>query len=411
LERFRQGCELIDLDPSQPPSAKSRDFLLRIGSRYIGVLALLLHVPTLFAIDRMYWTITVLPSVVIGTTYFLVAPVFGRSGALAAAALFVSTGICQVTLLTLCLGAASGLHYYYFAIAAAAIYLFHGFQRTWLLASVLPMLLFLALTPTVGEQGLVVSIPSATARWLSTGHAIGAFAIIGVIGFLFSRATDEAERLLSAEKDRSERLLLNILPEPIANRLKSGTEKVIADRIDEVSVMFADLVGFTLYARDREPAAVVSVLNALFSRFDARVDALGLEKIKTIGDAYMVLAGAPTIRPDHLTALADLALELVQEVHAFRDPDGHRFAVRIGLHVGPVVTGVIGTRKMAYDVWGDTVNVASRLESTGLPQRIQVSAIVAERLADRFVFEARGTTEIKGVGAMETFFLTGRKSS
>ena len=232
-----------------------------------------------------------------------------------------------------------------------------------------------------------------------------------MIGFLFSRATDEAERLLSAEKDRSERLLLNILPEPIANRLKSGTEKVIADRIDEVSVMFADLVGFTLYARDREPAAVVSVLNVLFSRFDARVDALGLEKIKTIGDAYMVLAGPPTIRPDHLTALADLALELVQEVRAFRDPDGHRFAVRIGLHVGPVVTGVIGTRKMAYDVWGDTVNVASRLESTGLPERIQVSAIVVERLADRFAFEPRGTTEIKGVGAMETFFLTGRKSA
>ena len=307
---------MIDLDPSPPPSAKNRDFLLRVGSRYIGVLALLLHIPTLFAVDRVYWTITVLPSAVIGTMDFLVTPVLGRFGALAAAAFFVGIGICQVTLLTLCFGTASGLHYYYFAIAASAIYLFHGFHRAWLLASVLPMLLFLVLTPTVGEQGLVASIPPATARWLSTAHAIGAFAIFGVIGFLFSRATDEAERLLSAEKDRSERLLLNILPEPIANGLKSGTEKVIADRIDEVSVMFADLVGFTLYARDREPAAVVSVLNVLFSRFDARVDALGVEKIKTIGDAYMVLAGAPTIRPDHLTALADLALELVQEVRS-----------------------------------------------------------------------------------------------
>jgi class 3 adenylate cyclase len=138
---------------------------------------------------------------------------------------------------------------------------------------------------------------------------------------------------------------------------------------------------------------------------------MGLEKIKTIGDAYMVLAGSLTIRPDHLTALAELALELVEEVRAFRDPDGHRFSVRIGLHIGPVVRGVIGTRKMAYDVWGDTVNIVSRLEATGLPEHIQVSAAVVERLADRFVFEPRGTIQIKGVGAMETFFLTGRKSA
>jgi adenylate cyclase len=365
----------------------------------------------MLVVDRVYWSITVLPSAAIGTMDFLVASVLGRFGALAAAVFFLSIGLCQVTLLTLCFGTASGVQYYFFAIASSAIYLFHGFQRAWLLTSILPMLVFLVLAMTVGEQGLVVSIPPRAAGWLSTGHAIGAFVIFGVIGFLFSRVTDEAERLLSAEKDRSERLLLNILPEPIANRLKSGNEKVIADRIDEVSVMFADLVGFTPYARQREPAAVVSLLDALFSRFDTHVDAMGLEKIKTIGDAYMVLAGAPTIRPDHLAALAELALELVQEVRAFRDPDGHHFSVRIGLHVGPVVTGVIGTRKMAYDVWGDTVNVASRLEATGLPDHIQVSATVVERLADRFVFEPRGTTEIKGIGAIETFFLTGRKDA
>jgi len=402
---------MTDLDPSPPPSAKNRDFLLRVGSRYVGVLALLLHIPTMLVVDRVYWTIAVLPSAAIGTMDFLVAPVLARFGALAAAVFFLGIGLCQVTLLTLCLGTASGVQYYFFAAATSAIYLFHGFHRAWLLTSILPMLLFVLSTAAVGEQGLVVSIPATAAHWLSTGHAIGAFVIFGVIGFLFSSVTDEAERLLSAEKDRSERLLLNILPEPIAHRLKSGTEKVIADRIDEVSVMFADLVGFTLYARHREPTVVVSLLDALFSRFDARVDAMGLEKIKTIGDAYMVLAGAPTIRPDHLAALAELALELVQEVRAFRDPDGHRFSIRIGLHVGPVVTGVIGTRKMAYDVWGDTVNVASRLEATGLPEHIQVSATVVERLADRFVFEPRGTMEIKGVGAMDTFFLIGRKSA
>jgi hypothetical protein len=155
---------LIELDPSPPPSARSRDFLLRIGSRYIGVLALLLHIPTLFAVDRVYWTITVLPSALIGTLDFLVPPVLGRFGALAAAAIFLGIGICQVTLPTLSFGTESGLHYYYFAIAASAIYLFRGFHRAWLFVSVLPMLLFLVLTPTVGEQGLVVSISAATAR-------------------------------------------------------------------------------------------------------------------------------------------------------------------------------------------------------------------------------------------------------
>src|SRR6185437_8158675 len=181
----------------------------------------------------------------------------------------------------------------------------------------------------------------------------------------------------------SERLLLNILPGPIANRLKSGKEHVIADRMDEVSVLFADLVGFTPYAREREPTAVVGMLNALFCRFDDRVSALGLEKIKTVGDAYMVVAGMPEPRPDHLAALAGLALTLVEEVRGFTDADGRRFAIRVGLHVGPVVTGVIGTRKMAYDVWGDTVNVASRLESSSLPDRIHVSDEVVRQLEGR----------------------------
>jgi adenylate cyclase len=270
----------------------------------------------------------------------------------------------------------------------------------------IPMICFAAVEILVGKDGLIISIGPPLAGWFAATNALCSFAIATTIGMLFSKVTDEAEGLLVAEQNRSEALLLNILPKPIAERLKTGEEKIIADRIDEVSVLFADLVGFTPYAREREPTAVVGMLNALFSRFDDTVAALGLEKIKTVGDAYMVVAGAPNPHPDHLSALAGLALTLVEEMRDFADADGRHFAIRVGLHVGPVVTGVIGTRKMAYDVWGDTVNVASRLESSSLPGRIHVSADVVRRLEDRFAFEPCGQTEIKGIGAMKTFFLT-----
>jgi class 3 adenylate cyclase len=299
------------------------------------------------------------------------------------------------------------MHFYFFSISTGAAYIFNGLGRYWtVIFTVLSMLCFAAIEILVGDYGWVATVPPPLSNWFSAINALGSFTIAATIGFLFSRTMREAETLLVAERDRSERLLLNILPEAIAQRLKSGAEPVIADRTDDLSVLFADLVGFTPYARDREPAAVVGMLNALFSRFDEKVAALGLEKIKTIGDAYMVVAGAPERRADHLEAMAELALQLVSEVNAFRDLDGCRFTIRIGIHVGPAVTGVIGTRKMAYDVWGDTVNVASRLESSGLPNGIHVSPDVVRRLEGRYHFEARGETEIKGVGPMKTFFLT-----
>ena len=385
--------------------------MLRSGPHYVAVLVFIMHLPFVAFVGARGLGLVV-PSVLLTCLNFLIPVVVIRAGTLLGAASFISLSVVQVFFLSASLGASSGIHYFFFSISTVAAYIFHALPRPWAVVFiVIPMLCFAAIEILVGSNGWVMTIPSPLANWFAAINAIGSFTIAATFGFLFSRATREAELLLVAEQGRSERLLLNILPGPIANRLKSGKEHVIADRMDEVSVLFADLVGFTPYAREREPTAVVGMLNALFSRFDDRVSALGLEKIKTVGDAYMVVAGMPEPRPDHLAALAGLALTLVEEVRGFTDADGRRFAIRVGLHVGPVVTGVIGTRKMAYDVWGDTVNVASRLESSSLPDRIHVSDEVVRQLEGRFLFERRGETEIKGIGPMKTFFLTARASS
>ena len=210
---------------------------------------------------------------------------------------------------------------------------------------------------------------------------------------------------LDAERAKSLALLLNILPQPIIDRLNSG-EKVIADRYDEVSVLFSDFVGFTTISSRMPVAELVVQLNALFSRFDALCEDLGVEKIKTIGDAYMAAAGLPGTRPDHAVAMAEMALgmrDVVREV-------GETWQVRIGVHTGPVIAGVIGSRKFVYDLWGDTVNVASRMESNSTPDRIQVSAPVAAAVGKAFSLESRGQVELKGKGLAEAYFLERRPS-
>lgn len=196
------------------------------------------------------------------------------------------------------------------------------------------------------------------------------------------------------------RLLLNVLPEAIAEKLKSQ-EGILAERFDDVSVLFTDIVGFTPLSARLSPTELLELLNRIFSEFDDLAASRGLEKIKTIGDAYMVAGGLPEPHPDHLAAMASLSLQMHQTV-ASAFPG---LSLRVGLHVGSVIAGVIGRRKFIYDVWGETVNTASRLESHGAPDRVHVSQLVFERLADRFTFEPRGVIELKGREPMETYFL------
>ena len=215
------------------------------------------------------------------------------------------------------------------------------------------------------------------------------------------------KELVEREREKSERLLLNILPSAIAGRLKGG-EKSIANGHEIVSVMFADLCGFTALSRKTTPADLVSMLNGIFTAFDHIVEEHGVEKIKTIGDCYMLVGGIPLHRDDHAAAVAECALEMLDALAALNRESGTELQMRVGIHTGPVVAGVIGKIKFTYDLWGDTVNVASRMESSGQPGRVHLSEQTAELLQGRFLLEDRGFVECKGLGAVKTYFLNGR---
>ncbi len=219
-----------------------------------------------------------------------------------------------------------------------------------------------------------------------------------------------AEEALFAEQEKADRLLLNILPRPVAESLKQG-EGTLAQMYDEATILFADLVGFTRLSAQMRPIELVNMLNLIFSTFDHLAEYHGLEKIKTVGDEYMVVGGLPLPMKDHIKAVAHLALDMQIAIQEYKSPDGQPFQIRIGINTGSVVAGVIGIKKFAYDLWGDTVNIASRMESHGEGGRIQVTETVYQALKDEFRFEERGVIDIKGRGKMATYWLLGDRSS
>ena len=229
------------------------------------------------------------------------------------------------------------------------------------------------------------------------------------------KQTQETAEKLAVEQVKSERLLLNILPAPIAARLKQSQEQLvqpgapIADGFSDVTVLFADIVGFTELSSRVAPETMVGLLNQIFSRFDQLAEEHGLEKIKTIGDAYMVVGGLPKPRADHAIAIAAMALDMQQAINQFNQTAQQAFEIRIGINTGPVVAGVIGIKKFIYDLWGDTVNIASRMESHGVAGGIQVTTATYDCLKQDYYFEPRGAIAIKGRGPMETHWLKGKR--
>ncbi|HBC42720.1 MAG TPA: hypothetical protein DCZ88_12700 [Pseudanabaena sp.] len=228
------------------------------------------------------------------------------------------------------------------------------------------------------------------------------------------------EESLRVEQKKSERLLLNVLPLEIAERLKSlqfKTNKnqlnlktsgtIVADSFDEVTVLFADIVNFTEYAAAISASELVNILNEIFSEFDYLAEQYGLEKIKTVGDSYMVVGGLPVPSKDHAESIAEMALEMQSSIKKFKRGDDSHFSLRIGIHTGHAIAGVIGTKKFIYDLWGDTVNVASRMESYGIADCIQVTEVTYQLLKDKYYFEQRGMINIKGKGEMSTYLLKG----
>jgi len=219
---------------------------------------------------------------------------------------------------------------------------------------------------------------------------------------------NQEKMLLEIEQLKTEKLMLNILPKPVADRLKKG-EKNISGSYPDVTILFSDLVGFTQLSTRISAGELVSLLNNLFTRFDKRADLLGLEKIKTIGDAYMAVGGLPIPRSDHALICAEMALGMFDDIKEFNLENGIELDMRIGLNSGPVVAGVIGYTKFSYDLWGNTVNVASRMESTAKSGRVQLSPSTSKALAESFILEDAGLIECKGLGKVETCFLVQRK--
>jgi guanylate cyclase len=269
---------------------------------------------------------------------------------------------------------------------------------------------FLAVFLGSGISGEVLGSSFALPAWfLSTMLALNVVvggSIVFTLLALFAKQRQDALVALRSEQDRAESLLLNILPRSIAEKLKAQPQ-TIADQFTAASVLFADVVDFTPRSEQLSPAEVVGVLDDLFSHFDVLAERYGLEKIKTIGDCYMVAAGVPTPRPDHARALALMALDMLEAMRSGGAMGDLEMELRIGINSGPVVAGVIGRKRFLYDLWGDAVNTASRMESHGTPGHIQITQATYELLKDEFECERRGTVTIKGKGEMETWYLVG----
>jgi len=341
---------------------------------------------------------------------FLAIPLLHRFGTIIAALVFVVLAFASLTFVGTQIGTDSGVQFYYLVSASLAV-LVLGVEHLVLAGTVV----------TIGA-GLVIAmqflVPQDTGiqpRWaLDAGFVIataGACLMIFATVWYSLREVARAEAAMEVEYNRSEALLANILPTSVAAKLKDPAHGVIADRYDDAAILFADIAGFTERASEMAPTELVRFLDRLYTTFDRLVDRHGLEKIKTTGDSYMVVSGVPTPRPDHVEAIAALALDMSRAVADLRDPRGNPVPLRMGIAAGPVVAGVVGARRFFYDVWGDAVNVASRMETTDPEGRIQVPQDVAERLRHAFVLEERGDVEIKGKGVMRTWYLVGRKQT
>lgn len=286
----------------------------------------------------------------------------------------------------------------------APFLLFGGGERAGLalactlsLGSLAAIQAWLALGP-----GPLFSLPPALLAEVRAGLVLVAAGVGALVVWLY-RAAERARALAAREQARSEALLLNVLPKAVADRLKDGATQV-ADDLAEITVLFADIAGFTRFSADRPAVEVVALLDGLFARFDALCAEHGVEKLKTIGDGYMAVAGAPGWRPDHAAAAARLALGMQREMASVRARHP-TLALRVGLNSGPAVAGVIGTAKFAYDLWGDTVNLASRLESHAAPGAILVSAATRAMLGGGFALEGVGTLDVKGKGPVPAWRL------
>lgn len=308
------------------------------------------------------------------------------------------------------LSSQSAIHFYMLAGATTAIAIF-GIKQN--LLSIFSILLglaaFLYADRSFDEPPEFIQVSDTFLSVLYfTTVPTNILAIFCIVFYGFKQAST-AEEALQREYEYSEALLANMLPSKIATQLKRNPGQTIADSHEQASILFADIVGFTPLASHLSPAQVVEMLNMLFTRFDTLANQHGLEKIKTLGDAFMVAGGMPEPQDDHAKRVASMAIDMVEITHAFSKEIGQDLQLRVGIHTGPVVAGVIGTKKPFYDVWGDTVNTAARLETHGTNGKIQVTSETKNILQEEFEFSSRGSVFVKGKGELDLWYLEGKR--
>lgn len=272
----------------------------------------------------------------------------------------------------------------------------------------LQVLIFLGLYQfTVQGHSPAYEINSLEIQAVNSSNIIVAFGFLTFFVAYYMDVAQRVEEALDRAHEKSEDLLQNVFPDVVAKRLKNR-ESTVADRFPEASILFGDLVGFTELAQEASPESLVTTLDNLFSQFDELVEKHQVEKIKTIGDEYMIVSGIPEPAPDHADHVARFALDMLEALEKFNQQTGTDLNIRIGIHSGEVVAGVIGNKRFHYDLWGDSVNQASRMESSGLPGKIHITGETRDRLDSSFQVEERGTIEVKGMGNVTTYFLNGR---
>ncbi len=339
---------------------------------------------------------------------FLLTPFFHRFGPYAGPWYLVTVWLCFASLYTYYFGVESGLQYFFLPGATGSILVF-GVSRIFssLFAMIAGFIGFLIATHVFLEPAPFLQVDEQFLTIMYVISLPSSFIVVFGIVFFAGIQAKIADERFQEEYRRSEKLLYNVLPEAIANQLKQQPGKTIARAHEGASILFADIVEFTPKASRLSAAQIVELLNALFSEFDDLTRKHGLEKVKTIGDAFMAAGGLPLEQPDHAERVGRLALDMIQSVERFSGMAGERILLRIGINSGPVVAGVIGNQKLVYDVWGDTVNTAGRMETYCTPQRIQVTTAFRDLTSDVFTFERRGRVQIKGLGQVEAWYLTG----
>ena len=386
-----------------PPETKRRLMILNMIAYLIMVSTLIYGLQqTVLDFDR-YWPIVYINFAIV--VIVAAVPFMHRFGAEAAALLILVTECAALFAFTYYLGRNSGLHIQYIAFAAAAFVVF-GLGQLWLIipAITLALVLHILCWFWFPHGQAAIDAPQEILDSLYTQAAITTFGLIAAAVFYAFRLAENAK----AETDA---LLRNILPDTIVERLKAKPAEHVADNFPEASILFADISGFVPLARKLGASETVSLLNRLVSIFDDLAECHGVEKIKTIGDAYMVASGIPEPAPDFASRLARMALDMSDAVRTVREETGYAIDMRMGLATGPVMAGVIGRQKFSYDIWGDAVNLAARLENTSVPGRIHICPTTFAKLSREFEVEARGEIDIKGVGLQSTWFLLGRRAA